>query len=747
MATPYLVILYISDDILAPCLELVRRICDPESHSKPHVTMRGPVRRRIDTPPKWESGQIARLTLVEAGQFISSNKAKVTQNTIFIRCDLHEQADMHYTPDYPTSFPHITLYDGLSRTFANKLLALLEKYSWHLDVHLSSKTNLKKIDLVKRKKKSRSTVKYSPRAKALFAELSGMELKKELIENMSDEERLKVTSLICEYLHNKLAKDQKELVELGDGPSLTSISKHDISNHIKRAYKHRHSETQLLLNLHADTLSENSRSERHRMGQFLTPPELAVEIAECALEFFPLDYHEVHFGDPAIGTGTFFSALRRALLPSSKVASCVGIEINEALSEKTKRLWERYGLEVINHDFLDLDLPSDRNLVLSNPPYVRHQFMTQERKTELRRSISDALGINVSARSDLYVYFILFCHSWMKDGAIAAWLISAEFMVTDYGSVVRKYLTEEVTLLVIHRFDPKEAQFDGVLATSCVIIYRKSPPPTGHKCRMSFGGSLLQPYESGEVSIEKLGGLNRWPASLRQLRSKRNIPVGIGDIFQIKRGIATGANAFFILPREEALSKGIPGQFLRPILPSPRFLTNDIVEDDGDGYPKLNTQLSLLDCPLPEAEVEKKFPQLWEYLQSAETLGVRDRYLVRKRRLWYMQEQRKSPHFLCTYMGRTSSGKRGPFRFIWNQSSAVATNLFILLYPLGPLQKIISKHPEKEREVFSILNEITSRDMCDGGRVYAGGLYKIEPSELARLDGSMFKDWINLNQL
>ena len=75
----------------------------------------------------------------------------------------------------------------------------------------------------------------------------------------------------------------------------------------------------------------------------------------------------------------------------------------------------------------------------------------------------------------------------------------------------------------------------------------------------------------------------------------------LGDFFAIKRGMATGANAFFILERQEAIRKGIPAEFLRPILPSSRHLPDAVIEAEPDGYPRLDKPLAIIDCDLPEA--------------------------------------------------------------------------------------------------------------------------------------------------
>jgi len=88
--------------------------------------------------------------------------------------------------------------------------------------------------------------------------------------------------------------------------------------------------------------------------------------------------------------------------------------------------------------------------------------------------------------------------------------------------------------------------------------------------------------------------------------------------------------------------------------------------------------------------------------------------------------------FLCTYMGRTSNGRK-PFRFLWNQSAALASNLYLLLFPKGPLQAALRADSQLFAAVFQALRQIDTDAFIREGRVYGGGLYKMEPKELGRL--------------
>ena len=353
--------------------------------------------------------------------------------------------------------------------------------------------------------------------------------------------------------------------------------------------------------------------------------------------------------------------------------------------------------------------------------------------------MGEALAIQISGLAGLYCYFLLLCDQWLADGGLAFWLIPSEFMSVKYGEAVRRYLTERVRLLQIHRFCPDDVQFPDALVSSAVVVFQKARPGAKHKTLCSLGGPMARPLAREVVAARELRTSPKWttrpaPASSEVRQEKHKMT--LGEWFEIKRGIATGANAFFILPHRQTQRLGIPKRFWKPILPSPRRMTESVIESSRDGRPKSIPLLCLIDCDRPEEEIRSIAPKFWSYLQAGKQRNIHEGYLASRRSPWYSQEQRPAAPFLCTYMGRTGEDGGKPFRFIWNQSQATAANTYLLLYPKAPLLRILEAKPRLWGELFRTLQEITTEMFLQEGRVYGGGLYKLEPKELARVSAS-----------
>ena len=306
-------------------------------------------------------------------------------------------------------------------------------------------------------------------------------------------------------------------------------------------------------------------------------------------------------------------------------------------------------------------------------------------------------------------------------------------MDVNYGQAVKDYLLNEVTLLQIHRFDPIDIQFDDALVSSAIVWFKNIKLGKNHKVKFTYGGTMDNPTYEKAVSSDVLAKEKKWTRfPLSDEREENNGPK-LSDFFVVKRGIATGNNKFFILTRDKIENRGLPIEQFRPILPSPRYLDTKEVRADKNGYPDIENQLFVLDCKLPIDEVKRVYPELFDYLEEGVRSGVSERYLCKNRKIWYLQENRPESHFYCTYIGRYDKEGKKPFRFVLNRSKAIVSNSYLILYPKPHLEEQIEQNPDLNEQLIEALNQLTGKDMIDEGRVYGGGMYKIEPKELAKV--------------
>ena len=494
------------------------------------------------------------------------------------------------------------------------------------------------------------------------------------------------------------------------------------------------------LSLQAELDGQKTQTERNRLGQFATPTLLAREVLKYAATLIPVD-EEVHFLDPAFGTGAFHSALCN-VFPRKQIAESLGFEIDPHYGKPAMRLWENSGLVLKLADFTHED-PSPRfNLIICNPPYVRHHHLDNSEKTRLQFFNYRASGMKISGLAGLYCHFLGLSHAWMADGGIAGWLIPSEFMDVNYGQAVKRYLLDRVTLLHIHRFDPNDVQFDDALVSSAIVWFRKAPPPPDHAVAFTFGGTLLDPRLTRSIPAKALAHESKWTRfPTADVRSQAATPT-IADFFQIKRGLATGDNSYFILEAEDIAKRGLPMEAFRLILPSPRYLPQDEVKADENGNPAIERVLFLLDTRLSEGEIKSRFPSLWTYIQEGKARGLQQRYLCCHRSPWYAQENRPPAPIVCTYLGRVDTKRGRPFRFILNSSRATVANVYLAMYPTPLLARAMDRDPTLIRRIWQILNRFTPDQLLQEGRVYGGGLHKLEPKELGRVSATEISELI-----
>jgi 2'-5' RNA ligase len=123
----YFYALFVAEPHIRHAISTLRFLCDPSQKYAAHVTVRGPYSKSHRADLERWSRRIAgaSIDVWGVGSFRSN-----TQATVFLHCDSPILRRVWYKPRLGY-VPHITLYDGRSQIFADRLEALLNDYNTH----------------------------------------------------------------------------------------------------------------------------------------------------------------------------------------------------------------------------------------------------------------------------------------------------------------------------------------------------------------------------------------------------------------------------------------------------------------------------------------------------------------------------------------------------------------------------------------------------------------------------------------
>ena len=469
--------------------------------------------------------------------------------------------------------------------------------------------------------------------------------------------------------------------------------------------------------------AQKTQKDRNVMGQFSTPYPLAFDIMQFMKSLVGSD--GASFIEPAIGTGVFYSAYREVFNDASH--RVLGFEIDPHYFNPTRDFWQDTNLELRCADFLASKPDGQFHMLVANPPYVRHHHIDNDTKVRLQDAIQRTTGIRISGLAGLYCYFMMLSASWLREGGLSCWLVPSEFMDVNYGEAVKQYLMTNVQLIRIHRFKADDLQFADALVSSSIVIFRNNKPTASEAIEFSIGGSINNPEVIKTIERKQLKSKDKWTNLFTDDFKSDKPQATLGDFFSVKRGIATGDNDFFIIDQKTIDRYKIPSEFLRPILPSPRYIKGDRI-DSTDGLPDVEHRQFLFSCSLPESVLKEKYPKVWDYISTGIERGVQKGYICSRRTPWYSCEDREPAAIVVPYMGRSETSNR-MFRFILNTSRAITTNVYLLLYP-KPQYARCMKDEAVLTEIWHELNTIPTDILSRNGRFYGGGLRKMEPNEL-----------------
>ena len=309
-------------------------------------------------------------------------------------------------------------------------------------------------------------------------------------------------------------------------------------------------------------------ARRLELGQWFTPPEvadLALALAGCAGRVL----------DPACGDGVFLVRARAAGVPA---AALVGVELDPAAAAAARAALP--GVRVEQGDLFDLE-PDARgyDLVVGNPPYVRQERIAPRQKERVRRRLAadwpDLPATEIErlvGRGDLAVAVLARALRLCRTGGRVAMVVSSALLDAGYARPLWR-LVERVGHLVAVVEAPGERWFADAAVNAAILLLEKRPtarPAAIARLRVTTAEAAARVRSLGDLAavadVRNVapGEPERWAAALRapaawfelEARAGRRL-VPLGALAEVWRGVTSGANDVFYLPRARAAALGL----------------------------------------------------------------------------------------------------------------------------------------------------------------------------------------------
>ncbi|MEX2226557.1 MAG: hypothetical protein WEB52_08930 [Dehalococcoidia bacterium] len=327
-------------------------------------------------------------------------------------------------------------------------------------------------------------------------------------------------------------------------------------------------------------------------------------------------------------------------------------------------------------------------------------------------------GHIASRLAGLHVYFFVATALQAQPCDLGCFITSSEWLDVAYGKVVRNLLTNGLGLQAIHLIDRHTMPFEDAQTTGAIVCFEVTSDRGG--VSVSLGSRKVAGPQIGSgrtIALDSLIHAERWTPALLDRTPHAEGLQSLGEIARVHRGIATGANGFFVISRQEAKLFGIERWCVPVVSDGREILQSNFEIRDGEERKVL--------VVFPRDVDRASHPEVDQYLRMGEEeildgLPISQRYLCTHRRSWWNLGTIRRPPIVASYMARQ------PPRFALNPDRLGIINVAHGLYPGEDLPQ--------ERLQLLVRSLNGSRASFTGmGRTYQGGLEKFEPREMEAL--------------
>ena len=360
--------------------------------------------------------------------------------------------------------------------------------------------------------------------------------------------------------------------------------------------------------------------------------------------------------------------------------------------------------------------------VLGNPPFIRYSTIskTTRRKALCRMAES---GVDLSGPVDSSVMFLIHASSLISSSGRLALIEPERVLFTSYGSLARNYLKtrfKSVRLVLCNGWSFSQA------AERVVLVLATDSGGHGFTIeRMNFDSERrLSGVSPNKVqTLEwKQGWEDLWvrtrlaPKEHDQFKRIMTNPKlhELREFGKVSIGCVTGANDFFVINKEHMDEFSLPRSYLHRAVGRARHI-NGLVFDNQDWLKLLRSNERCLLLAINDTHKPTKSVEIQRYLRQGLRSQIQERYKLIHRDKWYKVPRCISPDAFFTYMSHHFP------RLVINETRAINLN---------SIHSVRLNVPDKIAFCTGFYNSLTLLWCELMGRVYSGGVLKIEPGEL-----------------
>lgn len=417
--------------------------------------------------------------------------------------------------------------------------------------------------------------------------------------------------------------------------------------------------------------------------------------------------------DPAFGMGAFYYAAKKkgfnGIFRGSEIDT-ISFNYFHLHVKKTKKLL------VLNEDYFDTWSKNSFPCIVCNPPYSKFQNISNRKI--IFQKLQTLLGIKISGFTNLASAFLMKAVYELADNGRLAFLMPSEFLNTGYGEKVKEYLLNNGSIDNIIQIEDEKGSFNSVTTTVCIVLFIKNKSKQSITFSKINDISNIKVVFCNTIKLQDISIKEKWQKYFEKekhiISNSNFVPLSFYGKFV--RGIATGANEFFILNSQNIKKYKLSNDEVSICITKSNQIKTSIL-DNQTIVDKINKNDNIFILNLNNKTNLSQ--QVKTYIEYGELQGYHQRYLTKNRKPWYLIENRNPSPILFGVFTREK------LKIIRNYTNAKNLTCF---HGFNLKQNFASDIIDK---LFIYLKSKRAENtLISNRRIYGNNLTKFEPNDL-----------------